>query len=384
MARKKSGKSSRSMTNDSRKGAGPSSVMENRSRRSRDAKSASPARASRTAAELAAHLGAEFDGDGSQRVSGVASPEGATPTDLIYIDSPRHAARAASSAALCVIVGGNVRIAGKTMLRVDSPKLAFARAAAWLVAPPPIAQGIHKTAVIAASARLAQDVAVGPYAVIEDDVEIGAATQVGAFCFIGRGSRIGAGCRLYPHATIYAGAHLGREVIVHAGAVVGGDGFGYVFDGERYWKFPQIGSVELGDQVEIGCNTCVDRGALDATRLGAGVKLDNLVQVAHNVEIGEHTVVASQTGISGSSVVGSRVVLGGQVGIGDHCRVEDGAVVGGQAGILNGKILRRGQEPYWGTPVRPLSKFKEQHAWLSVLPEIGKDWRARKGSDVRK
>ena len=361
MARKKARKLSRRATEKSPTGAG---------RR--------PALLFRTAAELAAHLGAQLDGDGSQRVSGVASPEGAAHADLIYIDSPRHAARAAVSAARCVIVGGDVRVAGKTMLRVGSPKLAFARAAAWLVAPPQIAQGIHKTAVIAASARLAEGVAVGPYAVIEDEVEIGGAAEIGAFCFIGRGSRIGAGCRLYPHATIYAGANLGREVIVHSGAVVGGDGFGYVFDGQRYWKFPQIGSVELGDHVEIGCNTCVDRGALDATRLGAGVKLDNLVQVAHNVEIGEHTVVASQTGISGSSVVGRRVVLGGQVGIGDHCHVEDGTVVGGQAGILNGKILRRGQEPYWGTPVRPLSKFKEQHAWLSILPEMGKDWREKR------
>jgi UDP-3-O-[3-hydroxymyristoyl] glucosamine N-acyltransferase len=337
----------------------------------------------RTARELAAHLAAQLEGDPSAPISGVASPEGAAETDLIYVDSPRYAARAAESAARCVVAGAELHMAGKTLLRVANPKLAFAQAAAWLLAPQPIARGIHPTAVIAPGARLATDVAVGPYAVIEEEVEAGAGAQIGAFCFVGRGARLGPGCRLHPHVTLYAGARLGREVIVHSGSVIGGDGFGYVFDGQRYWKFPQIGTVEVSDEVEIGCNTCVDRGALDATKIGAGVKLDNLVQVAHSVEIGEHTVVAAQTGISGSSVVGRRVALSGQVGIGDHCRIEDGAVVGGQAGILNGKILRRGEEVYWGTPARPLSKFKEQHAWLSRLPELGKAWREMKRQGIK-
>lgn len=332
---------------------------------------------SRTASELAAHLGGRLEGDAALRLSGVASPEGATPSDLIYIDSPRHAARAASSAARCVLVAGDVSVETKTLLRVENPKLAFARAAAWLLAPQPVARGIHATAVIARSARLAGGVSVGPYAVIEDDAEIGAGAEISAFCFIGRGAKLGAGCRLYPHATLYAGARLGREVIVHSGAVIGGDGFGYVFDGQRYWKFPQIGTVEVGDEVEIGCNTCVDRGALDATRLGTGVKIDNLVQVAHNVEIGDHTVVVSQTGISGSSVVGRHVTLGGQVGIADHCRVQDGAVVGAQAGIPSGKTIHRG-EVYWGTPARPMSRFKKQYAWLTKLPEMGETWREMK------
>lgn len=332
----------------------------------------------RTAGELAAYLGARLEGDGAVRISGVASPEGAKPADLIYIDSPRQARRAASSAARCVLVGEGANLEAKTLLRADNPKLAFARAAAWLLEVRPIARGIHPTAIVARSARLAENVAVGPYTVIEDDAEIGAGAQIGAFCFVGRGAMLGTGCRLYPHATLYAGTRLGREVVVHSGAVIGGDGFGYVFDGQRYWKFPQIGCVEIGDEVEVGCNTCVDRGALDATRIGAGAKLDNLVQVAHNVEIGEHTVVASQTGISGSSVVGKRVTLGGQVGIADHCRIEDGAVVGAQGGVPSGKVLRHSSEPYWGTPARPLSRFKQQYAWISRLPELGEAWRETK------
>jgi len=152
--------------------------------------------------------------------------------------------------------------------------------------------------------------------------------------------------------------------------VIGSDGFGYVFAEGKQWKFPQVGTVEIGDDVEIGANTTIDRGALDATRIGADVKIDNLVQVAHNVTIGEHTVIAAQTGISGSSVVGKNVLLGGQVGIADRCHVGDGAMVGAQAGIITGKTIRAGQT-VWGTPARPLSRCKQQYGWLARLPELG-------------
>jgi UDP-3-O-[3-hydroxymyristoyl] glucosamine N-acyltransferase len=158
-------------------------------------------------------------------------------------------------------------------------------------------------------------------------------------------------------------------VEVHSGAVIGADGFGYVFGEGRQWKFPQVGGVEIGDDVEIGANTTIDRGSLDTTRIGNGVKIDNLVQVAHNVQIGEHCVLAAQTGISGSSSLGKNVIVGGQAGMGDHCTIEDGAMVGGQAAILPGKIIRKG-EVVWGTPARSLEKFKRQHVWLARLPEL--------------
>jgi UDP-3-O-[3-hydroxymyristoyl] glucosamine N-acyltransferase len=151
--------------------------------------------------------------------------------------------------------------------------------------------------------------------------------------------------------------------------VIGGDGFGYVFGEGRYWKFPQIGDVEVGDDVEIGCNTTIDRGSLGCTEISDGVKIDNLVQVAHNVRIGEQSVIAAQTGISGSTVLGKRVLVGGQAGIGDHCTIEDGASVGGQAGVVVGKTVRSGQT-VWGTPARPLEKFKEQYGWISQLPKL--------------
>ncbi|MBZ5528706.1 MAG: UDP-3-O-(3-hydroxymyristoyl)glucosamine N-acyltransferase, partial [Acidobacteriia bacterium] len=234
----------------------------------------------------------------------------------------------------------------------------------------PVAAGIHATAVISASAQISRAAAVGPYAVIEEDVFLGEGAQVGAHCVVGRGSWIGPAARLHPHVTLYPGVRLGARTQVHSGAVIGADGFGYAYDGGRHWKFPQVGLVEIGEDAEIGANSTIDRGSLGDTRIGDGAKLDNLVHVAHNVEIGEHTVIAAQTGISGSSVIGHHVMLGGQVGIGEQCTIEDGASAGGQAGIVSGKTIRSGQV-VWGTPARSLEKFKEQYAWLSRLPELG-------------
>lgn len=322
-----------------------------------------------TARKLAELLGAQLEGNASIVLSGVAGPERAGPQDLIYVEAPRHAGRAAASAALCAVVAPELPLAGKTLLRHANPKMAFARAAALLIPPRAIAAGVHPTALLAPTAKLGAGVAVGPYAVVEENVFIGAGTQVGAHCVIGAGAWVGEHCRLHPRVTLYPGVRLGHRVEIHAGAVLGGDGFGFAFGEGRYWKFPQVGLVEIGDDVGIGANTTIDRGSLDDTRIADGVKLDNLVQVAHNVQIGSHTVVAAQTGISGSSTLGHHVVVGGQVGIADHCRLEDGAIAGAQAGIPTGKTIRKGQT-VWGTPARPLKTFKEQYAWFARLPEL--------------
>jgi UDP-3-O-[3-hydroxymyristoyl] glucosamine N-acyltransferase len=323
----------------------------------------------RTTKELAEFLGVTLEGDGSIQLSGVAAPDSARIDDLIYVDAPRHRDRAAASRACCVVIAPGLALPGKTLLRAANPKLVFARAAAWLLPPTPIAMGVHPTAVISETARLAPGVAVGPYAVIEQGVEAGEGTEIGAFCFLGRNSRLGKQCRLYPRVTLYAGAHLGDRVIAHSGAVIGSDGFGYVAEDGKRWKFPQVGEVKIGDDVEIGANTAIDRGSLDRTEVSAGVKLDNLVHIAHNVHVGQDTVIAAQTGISGSSIIGRGVVIGGQVGIADHCRLEDGAIAGAQAGIPTGKTIRGGQV-VWGTPARPLQKFKEQFAWFGRLPQL--------------
>ena len=204
---------------------------------------------------------------------------------------------------------------------------------------------------------------------IGEDAHIGAGTQIGAHSVVGAGCWIGENCRIHPRVTFYGGVRIGHRVEVHSGAVLGADGFGYAQGDGRYWKFPQAGIVEIGDDVEIGANTTIDRGSLEDTRIGEGVKLDNLVHVGHNCHIGAHSVVAAQAGLSGSCVFGKRVVVGGQAGFGERCRLEDGAVIGGQSGVLGGKIVRSG-ETVWGTPSRPLEKFKELYAWFARLPEL--------------
>jgi UDP-3-O-[3-hydroxymyristoyl] glucosamine N-acyltransferase len=322
-----------------------------------------------TAGELAKYLGAKIEGDAQAEISGLANPEKAGVEDLIYVDSQRHAERAARSAARCVLAPAGTNLPGKTVLAVEYPKFAFAKAAAWIIPKPMLRAEIHPTAIVAATAQLAPNIRIGPYVVIEEDVHVGTGTEVDAFCFLGRGARVGENCRLHPRVTLYAGARLGDRVEIHSGAVIGADGFGYVFGDGRHIKFPQIGSVEIGDDVEIGCNTTIDRGSLDATTIRNGVKIDNLVQIGHNVRIGENSVLAAQVGISGSCTLGAGVMLGGQVGLGDHCALEDGAVAGAQAGILPGKVIRRGQM-VWGTPARSLDRFKEQFGRLSRLPEL--------------
>jgi UDP-3-O-[3-hydroxymyristoyl] glucosamine N-acyltransferase len=323
----------------------------------------------RTAKAIAEAVGAKLEGDGALELRGVAAPERAGAHDLIYVERAKHADRAAASAALCVIAAENVSLPGKTVLRSAQAKVAFAKAAALILERAPIAVGIHPTAIVAPLAMVSQSAGIGPFAVIGEDARVGESTQIGAHSVIGAGCWIGEHCRIHPRVTLYAGVRIGHRVEIHSGAVIGADGFGYAQGEGRYWKFPQAGIVEIADDVEIGANTTIDRGSLDDTRIAEGVKLDNLVHVAHNCQIGAHTVMAAQVGLSGSCEFGKRVVVGGQAGFGEQCYLEDGAVIGGQSGVLGGKTIRSGQT-VWGTPARPLEKFKEQFAWQARLPEL--------------
>ncbi len=326
----------------------------------------------KTAKELAAAVGATVEGDGNIELGGIASPERAGARDLIYVDSVKYAGRAAASAALCVIAEKGVSLVGKTVLRSAAPKLAFAKAAVLLMERGAIAApGIHATAVVAPLAQVGVNAAIGPFAIIGEDAHIGEGTQIGAHAVVGAGCWIGKDCRIHARVTLYGGTRIGDRTEIHSGAVIGADGFGYAFGEGRYWKFPQAGIVEIGDDVEIGANTTIDRGSLADTRIGSGVKLDNLVHIGHNCEIGEHTVIAAQAGLSGSCVFGKHVVVGGQAGFGERCELEDGAIIGGQAGVLGGKTIRHG-ETVWGTPARALDKFKEQYVWQARLPELAK------------
>jgi UDP-3-O-[3-hydroxymyristoyl] glucosamine N-acyltransferase len=323
-----------------------------------------------TARELAEVIGASLEGDASVELTGVAAPERAASGDLIFVDSAKHTTRAEASAAKCVILSPGLMVSGKTVLRAENAKVAFAKAGALLRETSIIAIGVHPTAVIAPLAKIAPNASIGPLAVIGEDAHIGENTQIGAHCVIGAGSWIGADCRVHPRVTLYANTRVGNRVEIHSGVVIGADGFGYAYGEGRHWKFPQAGIVEIGDDVEIGANSTIDRGSLNDTRIAEGVKLDNLVHIGHNVQIGAYTVIAAQTGISGSSVLGRHVIVGGQVGIADHCTLEDNSIAGAQAGIPTGKTIRSGQL-VWGTPARRLDKFKEQYAWFARLPELG-------------
>jgi UDP-3-O-[3-hydroxymyristoyl] glucosamine N-acyltransferase len=318
----------------------------------------------RTALELAEYVQGELTGEGGVVIESVASLKNAGPADLSYADE-KFENEVATTRAGCVIVRSGYW-PSKTVIAAQNPKLAFARAAALLLMESEDEAGIHPSATVAPDARIGERVKIGAGAVVEAGAVIGEATVIEAGCYIGKGSVIGIDCRLYPRVVLYKNVTIGDRVIVHAGAVIGADGFGFVQDGAKRVKFPQAGRVIIEDDVEIGANTCIDRGSLETTVIRRGVKLDNLIQIAHNVEVGEHTVIAAQTGVSGSSTIGAQCLIGGQVGIGEHARIDDNAIIGGQGGVLNGKHVRGG-EVLWGTPVRPLKEFLLQQAYLARL-----------------
>jgi len=330
----------------------------------------------RTLREVAEYVGAILIGDAHAEVAGVASIRSANAGDLVFVDDRRLLESALSSGATAVIAGdfGGRQLQAKPLLIADQPRLAFARAAAWLLQENPILTSVHASAIVAPTAQLENCVSVGERAVIREGASVGENSSIGAGCVIGRDVKIGRDCRIHSNVTIYPGATLGDRVIVHAGAVLGSDGFGYVRDSKtgRYEKFPQIGRLEIEDDVEIGANSTVDRGALDVTRIRRGTKIDNLVHVGHNVDIGEDVVIAAQTGLSGSAVVEDNVIIGGQVGIADHVRIESGAILGAQSGIPSKKVIRGKGVVFWGTPARPIKEYLKELATLAKLTRHSK------------
>jgi UDP-3-O-[3-hydroxymyristoyl] glucosamine N-acyltransferase len=323
----------------------------------------------RTVRDLAAWLGAEAEGDLDRRVSGVGPLETAGVGKVSFVESEKQMQAAMESQAGCLLAPPGLSLPGRTVIHLRNPRFGFARVIESFHPRPARRPGIHPSAQIGANVALGAEVEIGPQAVVGDGAKIGARSSIGAGCVMGEGCAVGDDCTLYPSVTLYAGARIGARVILHSGCVIGGDGFGYIFEAGRYHKFPQIGSVEIADDVEIGANTTIDRGALGATRIGRGTKIDNLVQIAHNVQIGEHCAIASLVGISGSAVIEDYVVIAGQVGIGDHARVQKGAILGGQCGILPHKTVRAGQT-VWGTPARPLREYLKQQAMVARLPKL--------------
>jgi UDP-3-O-[3-hydroxymyristoyl] glucosamine N-acyltransferase len=327
----------------------------------------------RSVKELAALLHAEVLGDGSVMISHISSIQSAREGDLVFVEDEKNLGRALESRAGAVIAGNFAQDSnhGKAVLISDQPRLTFARAAVHLCEYPALSAGIHASAIVSPSARLGAEVTIEAHATVGDDVVIDNGTRIRANCVIGAGTTVGRDCEIHANVTIYPGVRIGNRVVVHAGSVLGSDGFGYVRDrvSGHYEKFPQIGTLIIEDDVEIGANSTIDRGALDATRIGRGTKIDNLVHVGHNAQIGEDVVIAAQTGLSGSAVVEDNVIIGGQVGIADHVRIEQGAILGAQSGIPSRKVIRGKGVVFWGTPARPIREYLKQ---LAVLARIAK------------
>ncbi|MBN1425704.1 UDP-3-O-(3-hydroxymyristoyl)glucosamine N-acyltransferase [Candidatus Fermentibacteria bacterium] len=331
------------------------------------------------AAELVEIARGRLVGDPETVVDGFSGIADAGSGDIVYAEKEKAVAAALAGHAACIVVPSVPEGYSRTFIETPSPRLAFARIIQHMAPPRLPRPGVHPTAVVAASATLGEAVSVGPLCVVDDEAAIGSQSVLIAGCYVGRGATLGAHCVLWPSSVIYPGVHLGDRVIVHAGTVVGSDGFGYVHD-ERgtYVKVPQLGTVVVEDDVELGANTAIDRAALEKTVIGAGTKIDNLVQIGHNVTIGAHTAVSGQTGIAGSSSIGSRCILAGQVGIADHVTVEDGVIIGAQAGVPTGKRIAKGQI-VWGSPARPIEEWKRMIAAMSMLAKGRKKTSNRNG-----
>jgi UDP-3-O-[3-hydroxymyristoyl] glucosamine N-acyltransferase len=283
-----------------------------------------------TLGELAVRFGLGLQGEPGLRISRVATLSHADAGSLSFLANTRYRRQMESTRATAVLLGPENAADCPVAALIDpNPYLAYARIADLLHPQAPSAAGIHPSAVVSASARIATSASVGPLAVIEDDVEIGERVSVGPGCIVQKGARIGADSRLTARVNVCAGVRIGRRCIVHAGAVIGADGFGFAPDAGTWVKVPQVGAVQIGDDVEIGANTTIDRGAIDDTVVEHGVKLDNQIQVGHNVTIGAHTAVAGCVGISGSTTIGKRCMIGGGVGIAGHLTIADDVVVTG-------------------------------------------------------
>ncbi len=321
----------------------------------------------KTTQQVADYVKGKLHGQGDIPLNNIGSLQHAPPGALAYAEA-KYVDDIAASQASCILVPPG-DIPDRTVIVVENPRVAFARAAHWLVPTTLPEPGIHETALIDPDAIIDPTASIGAWAIIEKGVHVEKHVTVFPGAYIGENCHIGEQSILYPRVVLYPGSQVGDRVILHAGVIVGADGFGFAFDGNQHLKIPQIGTVKIKSDVEIGANSCIDRGAFDETCIDSGAKLDNLCQIAHNVHIGSHAIISSQTGIAGSSTVGREAMIGGQVGIADYCRIDDYAMVGAQCGIPTRKRIPAGQV-FWGTPARPLKDIKQQQASLGRLPKM--------------
>jgi len=322
--------------------------------------------------ELVQQIGGALEGDGQIEVFGVAGICEAERGEVSFVANPKYAVEATKTRAAAVIVSEDWSAkCSVPLIRTPNPDAAFAKAAMLFYTPVPLPkEGVHPSAIVAEDVEMGEGVRIGPLCVVESGVKIGAGTIISAQCYIGQQSQIGEKSKFYPQVSVREAAVIGSRTIIHNGTVVGSDGFGYSVDekGVRE-KVPQIGVVQIGDDVEIGANVTIDRARFGKTQIGNGVKIDNLVQIAHNVVIGDHTVIVAQTGIAGSTTVGEKVTIAGQVGVAGHLTIAAGAIIGARTAVF--KNVPPG-EYVLGNPGMSASKYKKSQAGIMLLPKLKK------------
>jgi UDP-3-O-[3-hydroxymyristoyl] glucosamine N-acyltransferase len=324
------------------------------------------------ASQIAHLVSAELEGGADPELTGVAPLDRAAETDLTFLAHPRYLGYVDASSAGVILVAASLRAritADRPLLVVDDVHRALARILPELYPSDPIPSGIHPTAIVGRGVEMGVGVSVGAYAVLGDGARLGAGAAIGPHCVLGEGVEVGASARLHSHVTLYAGVRVGARSILHSGVRAGVDGFGYAFENGAHRKVPQVGRCVIGSDVEIGANTTIDRGSVGSTEIGDGVKIDNLVHIAHNVRIGDHSVIVAQVGVAGSTTIGRFVTLAGQAGIPGHLAIGDGATIAAQAGVF-------GDVPagatYSGYPARPHRESLRAQAGLARLPDLVK------------
>ncbi len=320
-----------------------------------------------TILQLAELVGGEVLGDGRVEVTGIASLEAAREGELTFLVEMKNLSRLENSKASAAIIPSSLASFSRPAIRTSNPYLAYARVQSFFVRRPYEATGIDARAVVGAGVKMGREVSLHPLVTVEEGAEIGNRVTLYPGVYLGKGVQVGDDCILHPNVVVLDGCRIGKRVIIHAGSVIGSDGFGFAQDGARSIRIPQVGIVQIDDDVEIGANCTIDRAALDKTWIKRGVKTDNLVHVGHNVVIGEDTLLIAQVGISGSTTVGNRVVLAGQVGVVPHVSIGDGAVVGPQSGIP--QDVRPGAV-MMGTPAIPHREWLRAQALYTKLPEM--------------
>jgi len=321
--------------------------------------------------EIASLVNGEIIGNRNIEITGVSDLTDAKSGDITYISSKRYIKDLSKCEASCVIVSEPIANTVLTQLKVSNPRLAFAKLLEYFYIKPNKPLGISKDASVSDKAKIDNDVSIFPFSYISEGASIGEETVIYPFVYIGEKSVIGKRCILYPNVTVREGVKIGNGVIVHSGTVIGSDGFGYVFDKDKYYKIPHVGGVIIGDNVEIGSNVSIDRATIGNTIIGEGSKIDNLVQIAHNVKIGNHSIIVAQVGVGGSTEIGDFVTLAGQVGVSDHTKIDSQTVIGAQSGVMGN--VSRGN--YFGTPAISHREWLKAYAIFAKLPELKKELR---------